>query len=164
MLQCQESRGWCLSHRNVAHIKSITRCERIPPVTSQRCELGENMFSWALEESPPFGWWFNLKCILGERERKRGRGDVLQQIATSILSLGRQSWTRGCGSVGCAVFLSWIVSLRETQEKETSCQSRKPLTKRPASCLTAEQSHFWAVLAFKSYKCALPLSSSPMKR
>lgn len=33
--RCWESRGWCLSHWNVAHIKSITRWERIPPVTSQ---------------------------------------------------------------------------------------------------------------------------------
>lgn len=91
------------------------------PITSQCCEPGENMF-WALEESPLFGCWLNLKCILGERKRKRGRGDgishVLQQIATLILSLGRHSWTWGCESVGCAVFLSWIVSLREAQEKE----------------------------------------------
>lgn len=165
-LGCEECGGEHLSHRNVACIKSITRCKHISPLVTRQCrELEENRFSRALEE-PPFGCWFNVKRILKERGR-RGISYVLLQIATSILSF---RWARldlrlwGCGM--CCLAVRSCQPQRSTGEGGTVAVE-SAVIKGSTSRLRGNQSrcHFApTVLAcahFQQLETCSALTSSP---
>lgn len=110
--------------------------------------------------------------IRGERERgkkKRERRGNLCSAANCHIDL--VTWqTRldlglwGCGM--CCISVRNCQPQRSSGERETWYQSGKPFTKGPARCLMAdqkEQLHFWIVLAFHSYKCALSSSPPPWR-